>query len=226
MIANVSDQTLTHGKFKYSLFPEIKLETTYIDGKRFYTTPEGNLYRSVTTALSQINADKIRLWREKVGEEQANKISTASSTRGTKFHKLCEDYILGKELKSDIQSRLMFDPVKNYLDQYVDVIYGVETGLYSDKLRLAGRCDLVARLHGLPCIIDFKTSTKPKKEEWIKNYFFQTTAYAQMVAERYNLLCKWVCILIASQEGDLQVFYRPVKLYYKELVDFIEKNPG
>ena len=227
---NVSDHQLTRGNFQFDLLPQIDLITSYQDGKRFYTTPEGNKYRSVTTALSALNADKIRAWREKVGEEQANKVSTASSGRGTRFHKLCEDYLLGNkvEFKDAVQFRYMFNPVKQYLEQYMDKIYGIESALYSDQLKLAGRCDLICRLHGLPCIVDFKTSTKPKKEEWISNYFLQCTAYAQMVAERYNLLCKWVCVIIAveDQSEPLQVFYRPVKHYYKELVDFIQKNPG
>lgn len=227
---NVSNLQSTHGKFQFELFREIDLKTTYENGKRFYTTPEGNKYRSVTTALSQLNADKIKQWREKVGEEQANKVSAASSSRGTKFHKLCEDYLLGNKVdfKDAIQFRYMFNPVKQYLEQYMDKIYGIESALYSDTLKLAGRCDLIGRLHGLPCIIDFKTSTKPKREEWISNYFLQCTAYAQMVAERHNLLCKWVCVIIAveDQSEPLQVFYRPVKHYYKELVDFIQKNPG
>lgn len=222
--------TSTNSPFQLEIFPEIDLKTTYENGKRFYTTPEGNKYRSVTTALSQLNEDKIKQWREKVGEEQANKVSAASSSRGTKFHKLCEDYLLGNKVdfKDAIQFRYMFNPVKQYLEQYMDKIYGIETALYSDTLKLAGRCDLIGRLHGLPCIIDFKTSTKPKKEEWISNYFLQCTAYAQMVAERHNLLCKWICVIIAveDQSEPLQVFYRPVKRYYKELVDFIDKNPG
>jgi len=226
MIANVSDQISIRGNFQYKLLPEINIEASYIDGKRFYTTPEGLKYRSVTTALSSMGAEKIAEWRKKVGEEEAKRISTQSSNRGTKLHKLCEDYVLGKQLQLDVGQLVTFNPIKQYLEKHMDVVYGVELGLYSDTLRLAGRCDLVGRLHGMPCIIDFKTSSKPKQEQWITNYFYQTTAYAQMVAERYNLLCKWVCILIVCPDGELQVFYRPVRKYYKELVDFIEKNPG
>lgn len=222
MIVDVSDQPLI--RFKQQLLPEIKLETINDQGKRYYITPEGNKYRSVTTALSSINAKQIAEWRAKVGEEQATKISTAASTRGTKLHKICEDYVIGNELKISPIQMMMFEPIKNYLDEHLDLVYGVELALYSNTLQLAGRCDLVGRLHGLPCVIDFKTSSRPKKEQWITNYFYQTTAYAQMVSERYNLLCKWLCILIVTPEGDLQVYYRPVKDYYKGLVTFLARD--
>ena len=224
MIANVSGLQSIRGNFKYELFPEIKLEASYVDGKRYYTTPEGHKYRSVTTALSAMGADKIAEWRNRVGNEEANRISTRSSNRGTKLHKLCEDYVLGKQLELEVNQLVTFNPIKEYLEKYMDVVYGVELGLYSNTLQLAGRCDLVGRLHGLPCIIDFKTASKPKKEEWITNYFFQTTAYAQMVTERYQMLVKWVCILIVTEDGELQVFYRPVKNYYKDLVNFLQQN--
>jgi len=210
--------------FNYDFFPKINLETIIEQGKRYYITPEGNKYRSVTTALSTMNAKQIAQWRTKVGEEQATKISAAASSRGTKLHKICEDYVIGNELRISPIESIMFSPIKSYLDQHLDLIYGVELGLYSNTLQLAGRCDLVGRLHGLPCVIDFKTSSKPKKEEWITNYFFQTTAYAQMVSERYNLLCKWVCILIVTPEGDLQTFYKPVKDYYKDLTLFLARD--
>lgn len=210
--------------FTKQLFNEINLETVYDQGKRYYITPEGSKYRSVTTALSSMGAEKIAQWRKRVGEEEATRISTRSSTRGTKLHKICEDYVLGNHIDLDPIQKITFDPIKKYLDQYMDVVYGVELGLYSNTLQLAGRCDLVGRLHGMPCIIDFKTASKPKKEEWITNYFFQTTAYAQMVTERYQTLVKWVCILIVTEDGELQVFYRPVKNYYKDLVKFLQQN--
>jgi genome maintenance exonuclease 1 len=219
----VSGLQSIRGNFKYELFPEIKLEASYVDGKRYYITPEGHKYRSVTTALSAMSADKIAEWRNRVGNEEANRISTRSSNRGTKLHKLCEDYVLSKQLELEVNQLVTFNPIKEYLEKYMDVVYGVELGLYSNTLQLAGRCDLVGRLHGLPCIIDFKTASKPKKEEWITNYFFQTTAYAQMVTERYQMLVKWVCILIVTEDGELQVFYRPVKNYYKNLLVFLKE---
>ena len=221
---NVSGLQLIRGDFKHDLFQEIKLETSYVDGKRYYTTPEGSKYRSVTTALSSMGADKIAEWRKRVGNEEANRISTRSSNRGTKLHKLCEDFVLGNNLELNVNQLVTFNPIKEYLEKYMDVVYGVELGLYSNTLQLAGRCDLVGRLHGLPCIIDFKTASKPKKEEWITNYFYQTTAYAQMVTERYQMLVKWVCILIVTEDGELQVFYRPVKNYYKPLLQFLQQN--
>ena len=208
------------------MVPSVDLQTETIDGQRFYLTPSGNKYPSVTTALSHLNKKQIAEWRQRVGEEQAQKISSSASSRGTKLHKVCEDYVLNKPefLTENIVINQMFAPIKNYLDQHCDIIYGVETALYSDTLRLAGRCDLICRLHGMPCIVDFKTASKPKEEKWIQNYFMQTAAYSQMVYERYKIVAKWVCILISTEHDGLQVFYRQTSDYYGHLIDYLDRN--
>ena len=155
MIVDVSDQPLI--RFKQQLLPDIKLETINDQGKRYYITPEGNKYRSVTTALSSINAKQIAEWRAKVGEEQATKISTAASTRGTKLHKICEDYVIGNELEISPIQMMMFEPIKNYLDEHLDLVYGVELALYSNTLQLAVLVVILAILDYLlavdiPCL--------------------------------------------------------------------------
>jgi len=118
----------------------------------------------------------------------------------------------------------MFKPIKDYLDQHCDLVYGTEVGMYSDTLRLAGRCDLICRLHGLPCIVDFKTATKPKEEAWIKNYFMQCAAYSQMAYERHQIMAKRICILIATEHDGLQVFYKRTSEHYGDLVSYLDNN--
>lgn len=214
-------------KFIHQFVKDCHLETQEVDGKRFYCTPEGNKYPSITTVLSAYNAKAIQQWRSRVGEQEANRISTAASTRGTKIHKIAEDYILNNPeylKEASITQKDMFSPLRDYLDKHVDVVYGSETGMYSDQLKIAGRCDLICRLHGLPAIVDFKTASKPKKKEWINNYFMQGAAYAHMAYERHNIMCKWVGILIVTPNDGLQVFYEPIKPYHKMLVSYLDQQ--
>ena len=209
--------------FDMELLPEIQLTAEMIDGKRYYLTPEGNKYPSVTTVLSQMNAKAIAEWRARVGEEEANRISSQASSRGTKIHSIAENYVLGKpHPKGVMPSHLeMFKPLKTYLDNHLQCVYGTEIALYSDRLKMAGRCDLVARIGGIPTIVDFKTSRKLKEEQHILNYFLQTTTYAAMVKERHNLPVKAICILIMTEHDGLQVFHKPVSMYIDPLLNYL-----
>lgn len=145
-----------------------------------------------------------------------------ASRRGTAVHYMCENYILGTPEKvtdlnpDNVES---FNQIKPYLDKYVGSVYGVETPLYSDYLRVAGRCDCIAEYDGRVSIIDFKTSRKPKKQEWIKNYFMQTAAYAVMFEERTGIPVDQVVILMAVQNDQPLVF---VEKRDDHIFDFIE----
>lgn len=209
--------------FDMELLPEIELVAEMIEGKRYYLTPEGNKYPSVTTILSQLNAKGIAEWRARVGEEEANRISTQAASRGTKIHSIAENYVLGKPMPSSVMpSHLeMFKPLKKYLDNHLQCVYGSEIALYSDRLKLAGRCDLVARIGGIPTIVDFKTARKPKEEQYILNYFLQATTYAAMVKERHQLPVKALAILIMTEHDGLQVFHRPINQFIDPLLDYL-----
>jgi hypothetical protein len=212
--------------FDHAFLPQVELNTVYEDGKRFYVTPEGNKYPSVTTVLSSLSKQGITDWENKVGKEQADIIRNKAANRGTKVHSICEDYVHNKEdyLKGHMPSNIsLFKQIQPYLDEYVDKIYGIEIPLYSDYLRTAGRCDLFCRMHGVNTIADFKTSTKEKNEEWIESYFLQTTAYSMMVNERYNMHVHYICILIAVEDGTLQYFVKSPE-QYKEKVEQIFRN--
>jgi len=195
--------------FEHLLLPTKELETEYVDGKRFYVTPTGEKYPSVTTVLSSLTKEGITEWVERVGVEQANKIRTQAATRGTKVHSICEDYIRNVDnyfsghMPSNV---MMFKQIQPYLDEHLDRVYGIEIPLYSHTLKTAGRCDLVGRLHGITSILDYKTSTKPKNKEWIENYFIQATVYAMMIEEMYGFKVPQIAIAIAVEEGDLQTF--------------------
>lgn len=202
-----------------------RLERVSVDGKRYYVTPQGERYPSVTTVLSSMNAQGIQEWRNKVGAEEAQKISTQASRRGTAVHLLAERY-LRNELDWDreaMPSNLeTFKQIKSYLDKHCDNVYGNEIMLYSDDLRTAGQCDLVARIHGIRTIGDFKTAKKAKKEEWIQNYFYQCTAYALMLYEREKVWCPQICLMIATDEDGLQVFLKRTSDYVPLVRQFFD----
>jgi len=183
-------------------------DKTAPDGSRKYFTESGAAYPSVTTVLSVLSRDSIREWRQRVGAEEANKISRQASTRGTKIHTLCEDILNNKEVDTSKMSLLdkeMFDNFRPLLDR-IDNIHGQEIALFSDHLRLAGRVDCIAEFDGKLSIIDFKTAKKPKRKEWIENYFAQAAGYAIMYEERTGIPINRSAILIAVEGDEPQVF--------------------
>lgn len=183
-------------------------DKTAPDGSRKYFTESGAAYPSVTTVLSVLSRDSIREWRQRVGAEEANKISRQASTRGTKIHLLCEDILNNKEIDTSNMSLLdkeMFDKFRPLLDR-IDNIHGQEIALFSDHLRLAGRVDCIAEFDGKLSVIDFKTSKKPKRKEWIESYFAQAAGYAIMYEERTGIPINRSAILIAVEGDEPQVF--------------------
>lgn len=209
--------------FKHNLVPEIEIETTSINGKRYYVLPDGRKFRSVTTVLSDA-LDKTALleWRKKVGEEEARKISTQAARRGTAVHSLAERYVLNEEdyirdaMPSGIDS---FKSLQTLIDKHVDNILGIELPLYSSALQTAGRCDLIAEFDGVPSIVDFKTSRRLKKEEWIESYFLQTTVYSMMFEWMYKIKIPQIAIMIAVDHEDPQLFVKDRGEYVDRVID-------
>ena len=159
------------------------------DGRR-YVTLDGNAYPSVTTILSILSEESIAKWRAKVGEEEANKVSLRATTRGTAVHAIIEKYMNNDPnyaegyLPHVVQS---LENLKPLLDKHVTKVYAQEVPLYSDHLQLAGTCDAVVEWDGVPTIVDWKTSRRPKKKANIGNYFMQLAAYAVMWEERTGM---------------------------------------
>jgi hypothetical protein len=159
------------------------------DGRR-YVTLDGNAYPSVTTILSILSEESIAKWRAKVGEEEANKVSLRATTRGTAVHAIIEKYMNNDPnyaegyLPHVIQS---LENLKPLLDKHVTKVYAQEVPLYSDHLQMAGTCDAVVEWDGVPTIVDWKTSRRPKKKANIGNYFMQLAAYAVMWEERTGM---------------------------------------
>lgn len=198
--------------------PELEAVTT--EKGRIYVTPEGKHYPSITTVLGERSKAGIIEWRKRIGEEEANKISTRASTRGTAVHKLAEEYLDNNPnwQQGAMPSNLFsFNTIKPILDERVNNIWAQEVPLYSDRLEMAGRVDCIAELDGVLTIIDFKTSAKEKKKSWIQNYFMQGAFYAAAFYERTNIPIKQTAIIIAVDDSQSQVFVEPTFDYLKEL---------
>ena len=198
------------------------LKTKSVDGKRHYDTP-GGLYPSVTTITSQVGKQAIKEWRARVGPEEANKIVKKASRRGTRVHKICEDYINNVELdykKIEPINHFLFKQIKPILDIRFEEVLGVECALYSDYLRVAGRVDCVGIFDGKASIIDFKTASKRKRKDWIQNYFMQESAYAVMFEERYKIPVSQLVTIIAIDSDEPQLFIENRNDHIQEFIRY------
>lgn len=182
---------------------------------RFYFPPSGEKYPSVTTVLGVQDKTALNAWRERIGEEAANKISVQAANRGEDVHLIAENYLNNLP---DYKTKCMpinlmtFNTLKPIIDKHVNNIYFQEAPLYSHKIKTAGRVDLIAEFAGQLSIIDFKTSRRPKKAEWIEGYFMQESFYAAAFYERTGLAIKQLVTLIMVDDDKPQVFIeQPMK---------------
>ena len=202
---------------------DYELTTETINGKRHYVTPGGNKYPSVTTITSQYNKQSIMEWRKRVGEEEANRISSKAAGRGTRVHTLCENYLNNQEdylQKQMPDAIVMFNTLQPLLNDYVNNIHALEVPLYSDYLRTAGRVDCIAEFDGAISVIDFKTSSKPKEDKWIENYYMQCSAYAVMFEERTGIPVSRIVVMIAVDGETAQIFVKKRNDYIDEFIKY------
>ena len=154
---------------------------------RVYCTPSGDRYPSITTVLSILSEDAIRAWRQRVGAEEANRVSRVASSRGTQVHNVIEKYLRNEDAYLDGASLVAqnnFKSIRPIIDERVGDIWAIEAPLYSDHLGIAGRCDCIAEWDGVLSIVDWKTSGRIKSKDDIHSYFIQKAAYAIMFEER------------------------------------------
>ena len=217
--------------FKHKPVEIEELSTQTINRKRFYRTPEGKLYPSITTVLQKKKMKGLMEWRQKVGEDVANYIARTAAARGTKVHHMCEDYL--NNVQSDWPEKweehtkhflpyTLFGQIRPHLDEKVNNILSQECGLYSDKYRVAGRVDCIAEYNGTPSIIDFKTSTKERNDEWNESYYIQASAYAEMFEERTGIEINQIVILVVTEDGIVQEFIKTKHDYLPLLVEVID----
>ncbi len=183
-----------------------KLERdTAADGRRVYKTPEGKLYPSVTSVTGITSTFNKSAWIQRVGVDEANRITQRALDRGTRVHSLCENYLLGNELQVDMFDIEMWTSMRKLVDR-IDNIHCLETPLYSDFLKAAGTVDCIGEFDGKLSVIDFKTSSRVKERDDIHNYFEQTAAYAVMFEERTGIPIGRLVILMAIDDDEPRVF--------------------
>ena len=203
-----------------------KLTRASVDGKRIYQTPSGEGYPSVTTVLGILGKEDIQKWRDRVGHEEANRISTQAARRGTAVHKLCEDYLDNdpdyskKHMPANIH---MFNTMKPILDERINNIWYQECFLYSNDLQTAGQVDCIAEWDGVLSIVDYKTSRRPKKREYVEGYFIQEAAYAAMFLERTGVPIKQIVTVIAVDDNEPQVFVEKTMDHLPKFVEARQK---
>ena len=189
-----------------------ELKTENIEGKRYYVTPKGNKYVSITSLLGNLSKQSIIEWRRRVGEAEANKISRQASSRGTRVHNICESYIQNQVgiLEDALPDAIdMFKSIVPFLDR-IDNIHVVEGALYSDDLGVAGRTDLIAEFDGNLAVIDYKTSRKPKNWEMCHSYFMQGAFYAYAYEELTGTPLNNIIIIMAV-ENDKPLLFRETR---------------
>ena len=184
--------------------PKLERDTAP-DGSRVYKTPSGRAYPSVTTVTGQYNKAAIIEWRNRVGEAEANRISSTAAKRGTRVHTLCESYLNNEFVEPNMFDAETFKAIKPYLNNIQD-IHCLETPLYSDHLEVAGTVDCIAKYNGKMSVIDFKTSKRKKSRDEIHNYFMQCSAYAVAFEERTGVPVGKIVIIMAVDDDDTIIF--------------------
>ena len=198
--------TLIQKKYDYK-----PISRKQVNGKRLYETPDGNAVASVTTILDATK-DKTHLiaWKKRVGEKKAQEIVTEAAGVGTRMHKYLEDYIEFGEWPQPgsnpyaQQAHSMAQVIKDNVMDDVEV-WGSEVALYMPNM-YAGTTDLVGTYKGQPAIMDFKQTNKPKKVEWVVDYFLQLVAYAEAHNEIYGTEIREGHVFMCSRAGEYQQF--------------------
>jgi len=204
------------------------LKAKNVDGKRFYEDQETKkIYPSITSVLSIRQKEGLIKWRKSVGEEVANHVMIQAANRGTAVHNMVEDYLNNVDLeqvdkyKKQFLPRMMFNVLKPELSK-INNIRLQEAQMFSTDYTVAGRVDCIAEYDDVLSIIDFKTSTKEKNEDWIENYFIQGSAYAEMYKEHFGEEVTQVVILITTEEGTTQVFKKNKVDYLPQLKEAVQ----
>jgi len=202
-------------KYIPNKYPYKELKRENINGSRKYATPDGFKVPSVTTILDATKPEEakqaLREWRKRVGEQQAQQITTEAAGRGTRMHKWLENFVktgTTGEPGSNPYSKQSHDMAKTIVEKGLkncDEFWGTEVNLYFPEV-YAGTTDLIGVHNGVECIMDHKQTNKPKKREWILDYFLQLAAYATAHNELYNTNIRKGVIFMCSQNNEYQEF--------------------
>ncbi len=181
-------------------------------GQRWYTTPTGRKYPSVTTVLGNQKKAGLEAWKKALGPKKAQKETKRCSDRGTVVHSMIEHFLENVEMSNIVKDQeysnvKMFNQMKTRLKK-IDNIRIQEVPLYSDRMKIAGRVDCVAEYNGKLSIIDFKTSNNTKDLKMVHDYFLQCTAYAIMYSELFEEAIEDIVVIIGVEKGLAPMIYR------------------
>ncbi len=209
-------------------FPYPELITQSLTGQRFYITPEGNAYPSITTMLGiTMRPEKVKAlndWRTALGGAEADRQSNAAATRGTNVHRMIEEFLNGDKVD---QSNVSPDDIQIFNSlrlkfKNINEIWGQEVALYSNMLEIAGRCDFIGVYKNKDCIIDFKTSNNHKDKNKIDDYYMQMTFYGLAHNEMFGTNINDGVILMGCSNGLPLEFKVDLRQYVDPLCDRID----
>lgn len=205
------------------MFTHIPAKYKTVDRKRRLIF-EDKLYPSVSTILSATKpiSDRLALqrWRKRVGYQKAQQISNQACRRGTSIHTAINLFLEGKELPEDVPDNLYWQSIEPVL-QSVSQVHLVESAVYHQEQGYAGRLDCVGEWQGELCVFDWKTASKPKKQEWITDYCLQVTAYTAAVNHLYHVQIDRALIAIALESQPAQLFLldeEDLSLYWQQFL--------
>ena len=203
------------GNFKHNIvdLPEQSIEKIEKNGVRLYSTPDG-IFPSVTSVVGWEKNKKFANWRENNKSE-----SKRVCDRGNNLHSKIENYLLNESINEE--SDELFKLIKPEVDK-INNIRAIEQTLWGKIIGLAGRVDCIAEYEKELAIIDFKASTYPKKKVDIDNYFCQAAAYSLLWQERTGERVNKIVILMANEQGFVQVFKTEVMDWIDKLKDCID----
>lgn len=198
------------------------MRTAKLGPKHKYETPEGAIYPSVTTILSKTKPESekhgLDQWRVRVGDSVAQYIMREAATIGTETHELNEAYLNDTPYPDTrLLSRAHHENFKSNLNR-INMIYGTEIPLYSDKMKLAGTADCIAEFDGVLSVIDYKTKRSPQKTEWLYDYYLQTAGYCMMFKELTGIHISRCAIIISSEKNTIQTFLSDPAEYAHEFL--------
>ncbi len=193
------------------------------DDAHYYQTPSGIIYPSITTLLKQTQSlekqQSLQNWREQ--EIASEYITQQAGVIGSETHKLIEKYLNGEENPEQFQllSEAHFNNLLPFVNKIND-IHGIELRLYSNKMKLAGTSDCIAKYDGKLSIIDYKTKRSNQREEWLTDHFIQATSYGVMFKELTGIKVEQIVILVSSEKNTRMEFIKNPNEY----LDLLEQR--
>lgn len=222
-------------------YPYKELTRESVNGSRKYVAPDGSKLPSVTTILDATKPEEkkraLQEWRKRVGEEKAKQITTEAAGRGTRMHKWLENHVKTGDMGQpgsnpySVQSHNMAQTIVEKGLSKCQEFWGTEVSLYFPQI-YAGTTDLVGIHDNAEAIMDHKQTNKPKKREWIDDYFLQLAAYSLAHNEVYNTKIRKGVVFMCSADNQYQEFvlegsefdsyvdkwYQRLEQYYKQFL--------